>query len=53
MKTLFAKYRAEAAKQAAFRRIRDEIANMPRSTAIDLGFFPEDAAQIARVAVWG
>ena len=53
MKTLFAKYRAEMAKQAAFRRTRDEIANLPRATAIDLGIFPEDAAHIARVAVWG
>ena len=50
MKTLFARYRAEMAKQAAYRRTRDEIANLPRSTAIDLGIFPEDAAQIARVA---
>ena len=53
MKTLFAKYRAEVAKQAAFRWTRDEIANMARSTAIDLGIFPEDADKIAREAVWG
>jgi hypothetical protein len=53
MKTLFAKYRAEAAKMAAYRRTRDEIGNLPRSVALDLGIFPEDAAKIAREAVWG
>jgi hypothetical protein len=53
MKTLFAQYRAELAKRAAFRRTRDEIAHLPRSMALDLGIFPEDADQIAREAVWG
>lgn len=53
MKTLIAKYRTEVAKRAAFRRTRDEIANLPRSIAMDLGIFPEDADQIAREAVWG
>ncbi len=53
MKTLFAKYRAEAAKRAAYRKTRDEIARLPRSMALDLGIFPEDAEQIAREAVWG
>ena len=53
MKTLFAQYRAELAKRAAYRRTRDEIARLPRSMALDLGFFPEDADQIAREAVWG
>lgn len=53
MKALIAKYRVEVAKRAAFRRTRDEIANLPRSTAMDLGIFPEDADQIAREAVWG
>lgn len=53
MKTLFAQYRAELAKRAAYRRTRDEIAHLPRSIAIDLGIFPEDADQIAREAVWG
>ncbi|MGV8986737.1 MAG: hypothetical protein ACOH2H_10670 [Cypionkella sp.] len=53
MKSLFAKYRAEAAKFAAYRRTRDEIANLPRSVAFDLGIFPEDADRIAREAVWG
>ncbi len=53
MKNLYAKYRAEAAKMAAYRRTRDEIANLPRAIALDLGIFPEDADQIAREAVWG
>lgn len=53
MKSLFALYRAEVAKRAAFRRTRDEIAGLPRSIALDLGIFPEDADRIAREAVWG
>ena len=53
MKKLYALYRAEAAKHAAYRRTRDEIASLPRSVAIDLGIFPEDADRIAREAVWG
>ena len=53
MKTLFARYRENAAKRALYRRTRDEIASMPRQMAMDLGIFPEDAARIARKAVWG
>jgi uncharacterized protein YjiS (DUF1127 family) len=53
MKSLFAKYRVELARQIAYRRTRDEIANLPRAVALDVGIFPEDAAQIARAAVWG
>lgn len=53
MKTLFARVREEAAKRAAYRRTRNEIANLPRSMALDLGIFPEDADRIAREAVWG
>ena len=53
MKSLFAQYRAEVAKFAAYRRTRDEIATLPRSVALDLGIFPEDADRIAREAVWG
>jgi hypothetical protein len=53
MKNLFATYRANAAKRALYRQTRDEIANMPRSVALDLGFYPEDAARIAHKAVWG
>ena len=53
MNSLFANYRANAAKRALYRRTRDEIAKMPRSIALDLGIFPEDAEQIAYKAVWG
>ena len=53
MRNLFAHYRASAAKRALYRRTRDEIASMPRHEALDLGIFPEDAARIARKAVWG
>jgi uncharacterized protein YjiS (DUF1127 family) len=53
MNSLFATYRANAAKRALYRRTRDEIAQMPRSLALDLGIFPEDAEQIAYKAVWG
>lgn len=53
MKSLFAKYRVELARQVAYRRTRDEIASLPRSVALDLGIYPEDADRIARQAVWG
>lgn len=53
MKHLIARYRAEATKFALYRKTRDEIAMLPRSVAIDLGIFPEDADKIAREAVWG
>lgn len=53
MKHLIANFRANAAKRALYRRTRDEIAAMPRSLALDLGIYPEDAARIAREAVWG
>jgi uncharacterized protein YjiS (DUF1127 family) len=53
MKTIIAQLRDAAAKRALYRRTRDEIAGMPRRVALDLGIFPEDAASIARKAVWG
>ena len=53
MLNLIATYRANAAKRALYRRTRDEIAQMPRSVALDLGIFPEDAERIAYRAVWG
>ena len=53
MKTLIARLRIEADKRAQYRRIRDEIAALPRDVAIDLGIFPEDASQMARKVVWG
>ncbi len=53
MLNLIQAYRANAAKRALYRRTRDEIAQMPRNVALDLGIFPEDAARIAHKAVWG
>ncbi len=53
MKTLFDTFRDYAAKRALYRRTRDEIAGLSRTEALDLGIFPEDAARIARQAVWG
>ena len=53
VKTFFSDYRMNASKRALYRKTRDALAAMPRSTAIDLGMFPEDAAKIAYKAVWG
>ncbi len=53
MKNLYAAMKANAAKRAQYRQMRDEIATMPRSVALELGIFPEDAARIASQAVWG
>jgi hypothetical protein len=53
MKKFIADYRKAAAERALYRKTRDEIATMPRSIAIDLGIFPEDADRLAREAVWG
>ena len=53
MKSFLAKVRVQAAKRAEYRRTRGEIARLPRSVAMDLGIFPEDADRIARKAVWG
>ena len=53
MKNFLATYRAHAAQRAQYRRIRDEIASLPREVAIDLGIFPQDAERMAYEAVWG
>lgn len=53
MKALFATWRDYSAKRALYIRTRDEIASLSRAEAIDLGLWPEDAARIARKAVWG
>ena len=53
MKNLMNAYLAGAAKRAQYRQMRDEIANMPRRDALDLGIYPEDAAKIAARAIWG
>ena len=53
MKKMIATYRANAAKRAQYRQIRDEIAALPRHMALDIGIYPEDAGRIAAQAVWG
>jgi uncharacterized protein YjiS (DUF1127 family) len=53
MLNMIAQLREAAEKRALYRRTRDEIANMPRRVALDLGIFPEDAELMARKAVWG
>lgn len=53
MKTLIARLQDAAAKRALYRRIRDEIASLPRAAALDMGIFPGDAEAMAHKAVWG
>lgn len=53
MKTIIARLRSMAEKQATYRRLRAEIAGLSRAEALDLGIFPGDADRIARAAVWG
>jgi uncharacterized protein YjiS (DUF1127 family) len=53
MKSIILKLRRAVSNQVAYRKIRDEIAQMPRHEALDLGMYPEDAERIARKAVWG
>ena len=53
MLNLLTAYYANAAKRAKYRQIRNEIASLSRRDALDLGIYPEDAAQIAHRAVWG
>ena len=45
--------KSAAANRALYRRTRDEIAQMPRDVALDLGIYPEDAHRIAWAAVYG
>ena len=57
MKNLMTAYFAaaynRAAKRAQYRKMRDEIANLSRRDALDLGIYPEDASRLAAAAVWG
>jgi uncharacterized protein YjiS (DUF1127 family) len=53
MRTLIARLRDSAAKHAAYRRIRNEIAALTTAEALDLGIFPADAERMAHKAVWG
>jgi hypothetical protein len=45
--------RSAMAKRAEYLRTRNEIANLPRNVALELGLYPEDAAEIARKHVYG
>jgi hypothetical protein len=49
----FDQLRSDAAKRAAYRRTRDEIARMPIDIALDLDIYPGDADRIAHRAVYG
>ena len=51
--TLINSIRTAAAKRAAYRRTRDEIARLPEDIARDLDMSPADASEIARKAVYG
>ncbi|WP_164623255.1 DUF1127 domain-containing protein [Tabrizicola oligotrophica] len=53
MLNLMTRLRDAADKHAAYRRIRDEIANLSDAEALDLGIFRGDAERMARKAVWG
>lgn len=45
--------RANAARRAEYRRIRNEIRTMPRTMALDLDIYLGDADRIAWRAVYG
>ena len=51
--SLMTTLRTRLEKRALYLRTRHEIANMPLDVALDVGLFREDAAQIARKAVYG
>ena len=51
--TLLTTLRDRAAKRAAYRRTRDEIARLPLDVALDLDLYPGDADRIAHEAVYG
>ena len=45
--------RDNAAKNAEYFRIRNEIADLPADVARELGIFPGEAHFLAKKAVWG
>ena len=53
MLTVFDMLKTAALNHARYRRMRDEIANLPETTAMDVGLFPADAERIAYKAVYG
>jgi len=53
MLSVYQMLRTSARTYAAYRRTRDEIANMPLDVALDLDIYPGDADRIAWNAVYG
>lgn len=53
MTAVIAHLKEAAVKHAAYRKTRDEIAQMPLDVALDLNIYPGDAARIAYEAVYG
>jgi hypothetical protein len=53
MLTMFETWKEAARKRQAYRRTRDEIANMPLNVALDLNIYPGDADRLAKIAVYG
>jgi hypothetical protein len=53
MTSIFAQIQNRLRQRAAYSRTVAEISAMPLETALDLGIFTEDAAKIARRAVYG
>lgn len=45
--------KSAAAKRAAYLRTRNEIAGLSDAEVADLGIYRQDAARIARAAVYG
>lgn len=53
MMSVYHLLRQSARTYAAYRKTRDEIANLPLDVALDLDLYPGDADRIARQAVYG
>ncbi|NNF25169.1 MAG: hypothetical protein HKN63_10265 [Rhodobacteraceae bacterium] len=53
MTSIVAELKTAAQKRAAYTRTVHELQSMPLNTALDLGIFREDAAKIAKRAVYG
>lgn len=51
--TLIDTIRKTIEKRAVYSRTKTEIQKMPLDVALDLGIYREDAAKIARQAVYG
>ncbi len=53
MITVLDMLKTSARNYVAYRKTRDEIANLPMDIALDLNIYPGDADRIAREAVYG